>query len=100
MEIRVGPWAAVLVMAGVTYLTRVAGALAMEVVPLSPAMQRFLGAISGAVLVALVVPELVQGDLAARAAVFAAVGVAVLSRSLIGAMLVGVAVAAVIRIVP
>ena len=54
------------IMAFTTFLTRIAGVALMSVVPMGPTVGRFLTALSGSVLVALVAPALVSGDWSLR----------------------------------
>ena len=88
---------AILGMAGVTYLSRVGGLWAMAFVPITPRVEAALKALSGSVLVALVVPATLQGGRDFAVAVgFAAVLMALTRRSIL-AMTCGVATAALLR---
>ena len=95
--VEVGAALALIIMALVTYSTRISGAVVMSFVPLSPGVKRFLAAISGSVLVAIIVPPAVHGDMAAQGAVISAIGMMVLKRNTVLAMSVGVLVAILIR---
>lgn len=81
-------------MAGVTYLTRAGGILLMGFVTLTPRVEAFLRSLSSSVLVALVVPAAVNGGGVATVALVVTVAVMLATRSALGAMLAGVAVAA------
>lgn len=63
---------ALVVMALVTFATRIGGFLVMIWIPLSARVQRFLEALSGSVLVALVLPMAIHGDLAGQLALLVA----------------------------
>lgn len=63
---------ALVVMALVTFTTRIGGFLVMIWIPLSARVQRFLEALSGSVLVALVLPMAIHGDLAGQLALLVA----------------------------
>ena len=58
----------ILLMAGVTLLTRWGGVWVMAYVPVNANIRRFIEAMSGSVLVAILAPLALTGDLAARAA--------------------------------
>ncbi len=62
---------AILVMVVVTYLTRIGGVLIMSRVPIGPRVERFIHAMSGSVLVAVIVPMAAEGDWGARLALVA-----------------------------
>ncbi|MGH8196353.1 MAG: AzlD family protein [Woeseiaceae bacterium] len=84
-------------MAVVTYLSRVGGLWAMRYVPMTPRVEAGLKALSGSILVALVVPAAIDGGPEFVAAVLTAVLLTVLTRRPLVAMASGVAVAGVIR---
>ncbi len=58
----------VLIMAVVTLATRWGGIFIMSFVPISDGVRRFIGAMSGSVLIAILAPVAVEGDLGARLA--------------------------------
>lgn len=58
----------VLIMAVVTLATRWGGIFIMSFVPISDGVRRFIGAMSGSVLIAILAPVAVEGDLRARLA--------------------------------
>ncbi|QPT40709.1 Predicted membrane protein [Oligella ureolytica] len=58
----------VLIMAVVTLATRWGGVFIMSFVPISDGVRRFIGAMSGSVLIAILAPVAVEGDLGARLA--------------------------------
>lgn len=88
---------ALLAMAATTYLTRVGGLLIMSRVPMTRRVERFLEALSGSVLVALLVPAAVAGDAGSRAAILAALGVMAATRQTLAALAAGVAAAVLMR---
>ena len=87
----------ILGMAAVTYLTRIGGLWIMALVPLTGRVEAGLKALSGSMLVALVVPAALNGgrDFIV-AVVIAVVLTAVTGRGLL-AMICGVAAAALLR---
>jgi len=60
------PLIIILIMTIVTLATRWGGVLIMSYVPISDRVQRFINAMSGSVLVALLAPIAVEGDNGAR----------------------------------
>ena len=89
---------AILGMALVTYLTRAGGVLLMGIVPVTPRIEAFLRYLSSSVLVALVLPAVIESrDPATFVAVAVTVLVMAVSRQLVAAMLVGVVAAALLR---
>ncbi len=90
-------FALILLMAAVTYATRIAGVAAMSFVTVTPRIAVFLKALTSSVLVAIVVPAVIHGGRAgwiavavAAAIVFARLGVSV-------AIVGGIAAAAIAR---
>lgn len=63
-----GAWVAIGVMAVVTLATRWGGVYVMSLMPMSHRVRQFISAMSASVLVALLAPMAVQGDIGARAA--------------------------------
>ncbi len=86
MELNVDIPTALVVMALITFATRIGGFLIMNWVPLSPRVQRFLEALSGSVLVALVLPLAVQGDLASQLALLVAASTMLATRNMVAAI--------------
>lgn len=80
-----------------TFATRVGGVLLMRFVPLTPAIERFLRALSSSVLVAVLAPAALQGDLAARMTLGVAALAMFFLRNTLAAMAAGVAAALVVR---
>ncbi|MFO7308077.1 MAG: AzlD domain-containing protein [Pseudomonadota bacterium] len=91
---------AIALMAAVTFLTRIGGVDIMSFVPITPRIEAFLRHLAVSVIVALVVPAAVKGGPTAVLAVATAGLVMVLTRSAVGAMLAGVACAALLRALP
>ncbi len=81
---------AILAMAIATYTTRAGGLWLMGFVKPSPRMEGWLRALPGAVLVALVAPAVVSGGLAAVLAALATLLVALRTKNLLLAMVLGV----------
>ena len=88
---------AVIAMALTTYATRIAGPVIMAWVPFSANVERFLEAVSGSVLVALIAPLALAGGVAAQGAVVAAVLAMFVQKNAAVAMVSGVVAAVAIR---
>ncbi|MBG0778063.1 MAG: AzlD domain-containing protein [Desulfovibrionaceae bacterium] len=84
-------WTALLAMAGVTYLTRVAGFFLMGRVRLTARVERWLSALPGCMLVALVAPVVLSGGVAEAVSGALVLAVSWRTRSLPAAMVAGVA---------
>eukprot|EP01031_Cornospumella_fuschlensis_P014950 gene14950-18266_t len=81
-------------MAATTVFNRTAGFLLMRLVPLTPRVRKILDSLPGAVLVAIVAPTAVHGDLALILGLVAAFVAARLTKNDFIAVLAAVAVAA------
>ena len=88
---------AILGMAGVTYLSRIGGIWAMALVPITPRVEATLKALSGSVLVALVVPATLQGGRDFAVAVGLAVVLMAFTGRTLLALTCGVTAAALLR---
>jgi len=92
-----GALAIVAVMTVVTLVTRWGGVFVMSFVPINDAVKRFIGAMSGSVLVAMLAPLALRGDTGARAALaVTAVTVLVLRKPLLS-VAAGIVTAALLR---
>lgn len=89
--------AAILVMALVTYLTRVGGFWIMGLVPEGGFVRRWLHHLPGAVVIAILAPMTLEGGWAAPVAVAVAIGLGLLRRSALVATFGAVALVAVLR---
>jgi uncharacterized membrane protein len=99
VELRADALVAIFGMAGVTYMLRAGGLLLAARLPRQGRWERALGTLPGAVLVAIVVPNVIDsGALGVVAAAFVTV-VAVKTRNLVAAMAVGVLIVALGRLV-
>lgn len=87
----------IVAMALITYGTRVAGLWVMAFIPLTPRIEATLRALSGSVLVALVVPAAINGGNAYVAAAATAAVLTYLTGKPMLALCVGVAMAAIGR---
>ena len=92
-----GPLLIVAVMALVTLATRWGGVFVMSFVPIGPRVRRFIAAMSGSVLVAVLAPVAAQGDLGARAALATTAVVMLVLKKPLPAIAAGIAVAALLR---
>lgn len=89
----------ILGMALVTYATRVGGLWLMGFVTPSPRIETWLRQIPGAVLVSLVAPTVLASSFAETIAAVVTVVVAIRTRNVLVAMVVGVGVVGILRIV-
>ena len=92
-----GPLLIVAVMALVTLATRWGGVFVMSFVPIGPRVRRFIAAMLGSVLVAVLAPVAAQGDLGARAALATTAVVMLVLKKPLPAIAAGIAVAALLR---
>lgn len=92
-----GPFPVVLVMAAVTLATRWGGVFIMSFVPLGERTRRFIAAMSGSVLVAVLAPMAVRGDGGARLALLSTAVVMLVIKKPLPAIAAGVVVAALFR---
>jgi uncharacterized membrane protein len=88
----------VLIMAAVTLVTRWGGVYVMSWMPIGPRVRRFVNAMSGSVLVALLAPLALEGDGGARLALATTAGVMLVTRKPLPAIAAGIGAAAVFRL--
>ncbi|MBA2780968.1 AzlD family protein [Billgrantia kenyensis] len=93
-----GAIAAIVTMALVTYLTRAGGVFVMSRVPIGPKVERFINAMAGSVLVAVITPMAIQGDWGARLALLVTLAVMLATQKALGAITAGVVAAALWRL--
>ena len=84
-------------MALVTLLTRYGGVLIMSVIPINRRVESFINAMSGSVLIAILVPIAAEGDLGARLALVATAVVMLVVKKPMVAISAGLFVAAATR---
>ena len=89
----------ILGMALVTYATRAGGFALMGLVTPSPRVETWLKQLPGAVLVALIAPTILASSIAETLAAIATVLVAIRTKNVLIAMLVGVATVALLRLI-
>jgi uncharacterized membrane protein len=89
----------ILGMALVTYATRAGGFWLMGLVTPSPRIEAWLRQIPGAVLVAIVAPTVLASSLAETLAALATVLVAIRTKNVLAAMLIGVAAVFLLRLI-
>lgn len=87
-------WAAILMIAAITFSSRIAGSVIMNRVTVSLKIERFLDALSVSVIAALVATVLAQNGLREAAAVAFASLIMVRTKSAVWAMMTGIIVAA------
>lgn len=95
---RGGVMLAIVIMALVTYLTRAGGVFVMSRVPIGPRVERFINAMAGSVLVAVITPMAVNGDWGARMALVATLAVMLVLRKPLPAITAGILTAALWRL--
>jgi uncharacterized membrane protein len=94
------PWGSVLAIAAmtlVTFLCRIAGVVVMSRVRLTPRIERGLRALPGSIILATILPVVIDNGLPAIAALTAAIVAMVVTRIDIVGLLVGLGTLAVIR---
>jgi uncharacterized membrane protein len=91
------PLVIVLIMALVTLATRWGGVFIMSFVPISEGVRRFIAAMSGSVLVAVLAPVAVEGDLGARLALLTTLLLILVTRRPLVSITAGFAMAALVR---
>ncbi|TDQ40023.1 AzlD family protein [Thiopseudomonas denitrificans] len=84
-------------MALVTLATRWGGVFVMSFVPLGYRVRLFIQAMSGSVLIAIIAPMALEGDMAARLALLTTLVVILLTRKQLLAIAAGILVAAMVR---
>ena len=87
-----------LAMALVTLLTRWGGVYVMSFIPINHRVKRFIQAMSGSVLVAIIAPIALTGDLGARLALVTTAILMVLCKKPLPAIACGIGVAALVRL--
>lgn len=100
MNLESSGWGAaliVLIMALVTLATRLGGVYIMSFVPIGPRVRRFINAMSGSVLVAVLAPLALQGDGGARLALATTAAMMLLLKKPLPAIAAGILAAAVFR---
>lgn len=90
---------AIVGMAVVTYATRASGLWLMTRMPASPRFERWLRAVPGAILAALIAPAMVDGGRLAALAVLIAMIVVARTGSVLAATLLGVGAVVLVRFV-
>jgi len=93
----VGSLTVVLMMAVVTLATRWGGVYVMSFVPLSAPITRFIQAMSGSVLVALLAPLAATGDSGARIALLTTAAIMLILKKPLLAIACGILAAALMR---
>ena len=87
----------VLIMAVVTLATRWGGVFVMSFVPISFRVQQFISAMSGSVLVAILTPLAIEGDISARLALLTTAIIMLALKKPLPAIAGGILVAALVR---
>ena len=87
----------VLIMAVVTLATRWGGVFVMSFVPIGFRVQQFISAMSGSVLVAILTPLAIEGDVSARMALLTTAIIMLMLKKPLPAIAGGILVAALVR---
>lgn len=82
------------VMTLVTLMTRYGGVFLMSFVPINRRVEGFINGMSGSVLIALILPMAVQGDMAARLSLLATLVIFLLLKKPLPAIAAGISMAA------
>lgn len=90
-------WLAIAMMGVVTFATRVLGTSLAQWIPQTPRWNRFMQALPGTLLVAIVAPSFVTGDPVHFAAATVTLAIAMRGAHLVVAMTAGVASVALLR---
>lgn len=93
-----GPWIAILALALVTYLCRASGVVLMSRVRLTPRVERGLRALPGSIVVATALPTGLSAGLPGLLGLVTAAGVMALTRFELAAVLTGMGVVALGRV--
>lgn len=95
-----GPWGAALAIAGmmaVTFLCRIAGMVAMSRMQITPRMERGLRALPGSIILATILPSVIDNGFPAIVAVAATIVTMVLTRIDLLSLAAGLGTLSVIR---
>jgi uncharacterized membrane protein len=95
-----GPWGSVLAIAGmalVTFLCRISGVVLMSRVRITPRIERGLRALPGSIILATILPVVIDNGLPAMMALAAAIAVMAVTRIDILGLLAGLGALAAIR---
>lgn len=90
-------WTVVALMAVVTMITRIGGVWLMQYVPVGETTKRFIGAMSGSVLIAFIAPIFVHGDIATKIALIVTLLAMLVKKNTLIAITCGMATAAAMR---
>lgn len=93
----VGTLVIIAVMSLVTLVTRFGGPFLMSFVTISPRIEGFITAMASSVLIAILVPMAIEGDLGARLALFSTAAMMLIVRRPLPSIAVGIAAAALTR---
>ncbi len=92
-----GTWLLIIIMTVVTIVTRWGGIFIMSYVPINYRVQQFIAAMSGAVLIAIIAPMLITGDLGGKLALLVTASVTLIMKKPLFAILAGMIIAAAVR---
>lgn len=93
-----GAYAVIALMTLVIMFTRLGGVFITGLLPLRPRVMSFIDAMSGSVLVAVLVPIAVEADMAGRAGMLATAGVMLLTARPMAGVSMGILVTALMRV--
>ena len=84
-------------MAVVTLFTRWGGIFLMSYIPINSRVQQFITAMSGSVLIAIIVPMFIRGDMGAKVALLVTLAGTLIIKKPLVAIAAGIFMAALIR---
>jgi len=87
----------ILIMAVVTLATRWGGIFLMSYIPINSRVQQFITAMSGSVLIAIIVPMFIRGDTGAQVALLVTLAGTLIIKKPLVAITAGIFMAALIR---
>ncbi|NRA55811.1 MAG: AzlD domain-containing protein [Gammaproteobacteria bacterium] len=87
----------ILIMAVVTLFTRWGGIFLMSYIPINSRVQQFITAMSGSVLIAIIVPMFIRGDMGAKVALLVTLAGTLIIKKPLVAIAAGIFMAALIR---
>ena len=92
-----GTFVLIIIMTIVTIATRWGGIFIMSYIPINSRVQQFIAAMSGSVLIAIVVPMLLRGDAGAKIALLVTATGTLMTKKPLLSITTGIAMAALIR---
>ncbi|WP_316672946.1 AzlD domain-containing protein [uncultured Tolumonas sp.] len=92
-----GTWMLIIIMTVVTIMTRWGGIFVMSFIPINYRVQQFIAGMSGAVLIAIIAPMFITGDLGGKLALLVTIAGTLIMKKPLFAISVGIFVASMVR---